>query len=93
MNQKRLPKSVRKFIRSEKARIRVRGLDVKNQQELIGELYKKVLPQSGSLVVQAPKEKTVAKKDNTKKEVKKEKIITKDKKHESSTHKTQSKNQ
>jgi hypothetical protein len=36
-----LTKSDRKFIRLEKSRIRKQFLDVKKQQELIGELYKK----------------------------------------------------
>jgi len=37
----KLPKSVRKFIRKEKARIRREVLDFKKQKELINELYKK----------------------------------------------------
>ena len=37
--EKRLPKSVRKFIRKEKARIRREVLDLKKQEELIDELY------------------------------------------------------
>lgn len=40
-----LPKSVRKFIRLEKARIRSQFLDVKKQEELIAELYKKYFSQ------------------------------------------------
>jgi len=42
MNRK-LPKSLRKFIRQEKARIRREVLDIKKQEELINELYKKYL--------------------------------------------------
>lgn len=39
--KKKIPKSVRKYIRKEKARIRREVLDIKNQKELIDELYKK----------------------------------------------------
>ena len=39
MKRKRLPKSIRKFIREEKARIRQSALDFKKQKELINELY------------------------------------------------------
>jgi len=39
---KRMAKSVRKFIRREKARIRRQVFDVKKQEELIEELYKKL---------------------------------------------------
>jgi len=37
-----MPKSIRKFIRKEKARIRREVLDVKKQEELIAEIYKKL---------------------------------------------------
>ena len=40
-----LTKSARKFIRSEKARIRAQFLDVRKQEDLITELYKKMLGQ------------------------------------------------
>ena len=43
MKKKRMPKSLRKFIRKEKARIRREFLDIKEQEKLISELYKKVL--------------------------------------------------
>lgn len=43
MKQKRLPKSFRKFIRREKARIRRSVLGLKRQEELINELYQKFL--------------------------------------------------
>ena len=43
MPRKRLPKSQRIYIRREKARIRREVLDLKKQQELINELYKKFL--------------------------------------------------
>jgi hypothetical protein len=39
----RLPKSIRKFIRKEKARIRKEVLDKKEQERLIQELYQKFL--------------------------------------------------
>ncbi len=39
--EKKLTKSVRKFIRQEKARIRREVLDIKKQKELIEELYKR----------------------------------------------------
>jgi len=41
MVKKKMPKSIRKFIRKEKARIRREVLDVKKQEELIAEIYKK----------------------------------------------------
>jgi hypothetical protein len=39
---KKMTKSTRKFIRTEKARIRRQFLDVKKQEEMIAELYKKL---------------------------------------------------
>jgi len=39
---KRMPKSLRKYIRQEKARIRREVLDVKEQERLIQELYQKI---------------------------------------------------
>jgi len=41
--KKRLSKSLRKFIRLEKARIRRQVLDLKKQEELINELYQRLL--------------------------------------------------
>jgi len=41
MNTKKLSKSTRKFIREEKARIRRKVLDLKEQEKLINELYQK----------------------------------------------------
>ena len=41
--KKGLPKSLRKYIRKEKARIRREVLDIKEQEGLINELYKKYL--------------------------------------------------
>lgn len=40
---KKLPKSIRKYIRKEKARIRREVLDMKEQERLISELYKQFL--------------------------------------------------
>lgn len=40
MKRKKLPKSVRKYICKEKARIRRGVLDLKEQQRLIDEIYK-----------------------------------------------------
>jgi len=42
MKRKRMPKSLRKYIRREKARIRREVLDIKEQEKLIQELYKKL---------------------------------------------------
>ena len=39
--ERKLPKSIRKYIRKEKARIRREVLDLKGQERLIQELYKK----------------------------------------------------
>jgi len=44
--KKKLPKSIRKYIRQEKARIRREVLDSKKQTDLINELYKKYLPKA-----------------------------------------------
>jgi hypothetical protein len=40
---RRLPKSIRKYIRREKSRIRREVLNLKKQEELINELYKRFL--------------------------------------------------
>lgn len=45
MSKKKLPKSVRKHIREEKARIRREVLDPERRQELINQLYDKFLKQ------------------------------------------------
>jgi hypothetical protein len=44
----KLPKSIRKYIRKEKARIRREILDLKEQERLIQELYQKILKQYGN---------------------------------------------
>ena len=48
MARKRLPKSIRKFIRLQKARIRREVFDVEEQERLIQELYKKFLNPNSS---------------------------------------------
>lgn len=45
MKKRKLPKSLRKYIRKEKARIRREVLDFEKQEELISELYQKFLKQ------------------------------------------------
>jgi len=45
MERKKLPKSIRKFIRLEKARIRREVLDLKEQERQIQQLYKKIFEQ------------------------------------------------
>ena len=40
--KRKLPKSLRKFIRKEKARIRREVLNLKEQKKLINELYQKI---------------------------------------------------
>jgi len=44
--KKKLPKSIRKFIRLEKARIRRQFLGLKEQEELINDLYQKFFKKS-----------------------------------------------
>jgi endonuclease V-like protein UPF0215 family len=43
MKRKRLPKSIRKFIRLQKARVRREVLDLEEQERLIKELYERFL--------------------------------------------------
>jgi len=45
MVEKKLPKSLKKYLRKEKARIRREVLDLKKQEELIQKLYQKILNQ------------------------------------------------
>lgn len=64
-------KSDKKFIRTEKARIRSQFLDVKKQQELIDDLYKKFLPSQKVVEVkEIKKEEVEPKKVEAKKEEK-----------------------
>jgi len=57
MGTKRLPKSLRKHIRTEKARIRREVLDFKKQEELIAELYQKFF-KTPNKIEEKTKEKT-----------------------------------
>jgi hypothetical protein len=72
-----LKKSDRKFIRLEKARIRRQFLDVKKQQELISELYKRFLGEKSGVAsktaVAKPQPKKETKKVEAKPKAKKEK--------------------
>lgn len=43
-----MPRSIRKFIRQEKARIRREVLDTKKQEELINQLYQRFLKKDGN---------------------------------------------
>jgi hypothetical protein len=43
--RRRIPRSLRKHIRQEKARIRREVLDLQEQEKLINELYQKILKQ------------------------------------------------
>lgn len=45
MPDKRPPRSIRKFIRQEKARIRREIFDIEKQKKLIRELYRKFISQ------------------------------------------------
>jgi len=42
--KKKIPQSIRKYIRKEKSRLRREVFDIKKQEELINQLYKKYLP-------------------------------------------------
>ncbi len=75
-------KSDKKFIRTEKARIRATFLDSKKQQELIDALYQRFLPKSEAKEVTAKKEespKKVEVKKEEKPKAKKEKVVKKSK--------------
>ncbi len=52
--KKRMPKSIRKFIRKEKARIRREILNLKEQEKLISELYQRF--QRKSALAASPKQ-------------------------------------
>ena len=53
--KKKLPKSIRKFIRKEKARIRREVLNLKEQEKLISELYHPV--RKSELIIKNKKNK------------------------------------
>jgi len=65
MTKKALPKSIRKFIRKEKARIRREVFDLKEQERLINQLYEKFYKETKT-------EKEHLKEQEIKKELKKE---------------------
>lgn len=57
--KRKLPKSLRKYIRREKARIRREVLDLKEQEKLIGEIHEKFLKKSEKVEIKKnDKEKT-----------------------------------
>ena len=61
MKKKKLPKSIRKYIRREKARIRREVLDLKEQEKLIDEMcqkFLKTLIKDGKKIEEKSKQKT-----------------------------------
>jgi len=59
MGKKKLPESLRKYIRKEKARIRREVLDLKEQERIIRELYQKFFKnQRKSATAASPKQDT-----------------------------------
>jgi len=79
-----LPKSIRKFIRLEKARIRVQFFDQKKQEEMITELYKKLSSQPVIQTKAQGEPKKEEKKTTLKAEEKKAKAPVKAKKEKTS---------
>ena len=67
--EKRLPKSIRKYIRKEKARIRKQVFSIEEQEKLIDNLYKRFLKEPSK--ESKSKETKEIKKRETKKELKK----------------------
>jgi len=66
MSKKRMPKSIRKYIRKEKARIRREVLDLKEQEEMINKMYQNILNK--------PENKTKSVKEDKKTEKKEDKV-------------------
>jgi hypothetical protein len=69
MKEKKLPKSIRKYIRKEKARIRKSVFDIEEQEKLISELYQKFLKkekinQENPIKTETEKNKNKKNKDN-----------------------------
>ena len=56
MKKKRMPKSLRKYIRQEKARIRREVFDLKEQEKLINELYQKIMKKDENKVGEPTKD-------------------------------------
>jgi hypothetical protein len=71
--RKKMPHSVRKFIRTEKARIRRQFLDVKRQDEEIIQLYKRLINDPTAEKVKEVIVKKAAPKAKAKKAVKEKK--------------------
>lgn len=70
--KKKLPKSVRKYIRREKARIRREVLDLNEQEKLINQLYERFLnkpqkPQINNKTIKKNQEKSKKSKPKSKK--------------------------
>jgi len=61
--KKKLPKSIRKYIRKEKARIRREVLDLKEQEKQINELYHPV--RKPELIIKNKKNKVSSEKNKT----------------------------
>jgi len=78
MKEKKLPKSIRKYIRKEKARIRKSVFDIEEQEKLISELYQKFLKKEK--INQENSIKTEAEKNKNKKNKKKSESNKKSKK-------------
>ncbi len=70
MRKKRMPKSTRKFIRREKARIRREFLDIKEQEDKIKQIYQK-FPKTKNKELKKTKKKKAIKKEKTTKVTKK----------------------
>ena len=62
--KKKLPRSIRKFIRLEKARIRRQIFDLKEQKKKIDELYQKFFPPVLKTTENSPKPLVRAKKQH-----------------------------
>ncbi|MCD6429478.1 hypothetical protein J7L09_02155 [bacterium] len=61
MDKKKLPKSIRKFIRQEKARIRREVLNFEEQEKLIKELYERFLKQEKPVKAEIKKDQPALK--------------------------------
>lgn len=75
---RRLPKSVRKYIRKEKARIRREVFDLKEQEKLISQLYERIQPVQTYQIISGKKPKV--EKDKVEKPVKKDETLKKSQK-------------
>jgi hypothetical protein len=73
MEKNNLPKSIKRFIRKEKARIRHEFFDLAQQQQQIAEVYKKFIKTPGTAKPEKKAEEKPAKKAEKKTEKKAEK--------------------